>query len=265
MRKEELMKQGDMNVKKQQSPFETVTKKTAETLLCKFFGDQFPQMGHISREALVKGLIPHLQECYPKSEHITGGQLLWFAVDKNETPSYGKTIEKSKLKPVVLDLVTKDELEELKKGVKAKEHRKKRLVRLFQMSADQGGILTCADAASILHLSLSTVSCYIREYEKATGKIVPRRGTVHDMGPSLTHKKDICYKIIIEGKTVEQVARDTNHSPEAITRYVKDYKRIQVCLSKGLSIENTAYVAKVSKRLVWEYKKLIEENCLDKK
>jgi DNA-binding CsgD family transcriptional regulator len=258
------MKQNTSKAKSGQSPFETVGKKTAETLIGKFFDEQFPQMGHISRQALVKNLIPRLQECYPKSEHITGGQLLWFAVDKNENASYGKTIEKSKLKPVVLDLVTKEELEELKKGVKAKEHRKKRLIRIFKMSAEQGGILSCADAASILHLSLNTVSRYIREHERGTGEIVPRRGTVHDLGPSLTHKKDICYKIIIEGKTVEQVARETNHSPEAITRYVKDYKRIQVCFSKGLSVETTAYVAKVSKRLVWEYKKLIEENNLDK-
>jgi DNA-binding CsgD family transcriptional regulator len=246
------------------TPFETVRKKTSATMLSQFFVEQFPQMGHISRAALVKNLIKHLGECYPKNKHMKTGQLFWFAVDKDVKPGYGKTIEKSKLKPVILDLVTDDDLEDLKNKIRAKDFRKKRTIRLFTTSAEQGGILTCSDVASILQLSIPTISRYVREYEKETGKIVPRRGTVHDMGPSLTHKKDICYKIIVEGKTVEQVARETDHSPEAITRYVKDYKRIYVCLSKGLSIESTAYVAKVSKRLVLEYSNLIEEYNLDK-
>lgn len=249
---------------KRTPPFETVRKKTSETMLCQFFAEQFPQMGHLSRTALVKNLIKHLNECYPRNKHMKTGQLFWFAVDKDVKPGYGKTIEKSKLKPVILDLVTDDDLEDLKNKIRAKEYRKKRTIRLFQTSAEQGGILTCSDVASILQISTNTVSRYIREYEKETGKIVPRRGTVHDMGPSLTHKKDICYKVIVEGKSVEQVARETDHSPEAITRYVKDYKRIQVCLSNGLDIESTAYVAKVSKRLVFEYSKLIFENNLDK-
>jgi hypothetical protein len=36
-------------------------------------------------------------------------------------------------------------------------------------------------------------------------------------------KKQICYRVIVQGKSIETAARETNHSPEAITRYVKDY------------------------------------------
>ena len=38
-------------------------------------------------------------------------------------------------------------------------------------------------------LTAGTISRYVREHEKETGDLVPRRGTVHDMGPSLTHKR----------------------------------------------------------------------------
>jgi hypothetical protein len=36
--------------------------------------------------------------------------------------------------------------------------------------------------------------------------MVPRRGTIHDMGRSVTHKAIICYKRLVEQKPTSQVA-----------------------------------------------------------
>lgn len=238
-------------------------KKTPEAALKLFFEKQFPQYGELAREAVVRELMKLLEEFYPSNQHLKMGQIMWPVVDENETHGYGKSIEKCKLRPVFLDLITKSDIEQLVRGVKKKELKKGTEVRLFNQSKQQGGVMSCVDAATIMHLSPSTISRHIREYEKENEVIVPRRGTVHDMGPSVTHKRQICYKIIVEGKTVEQVARETNHSPEAITRYVKDYKRISACLAAGLTVENTAFVTKVSKRLIYEYAALIEEHNID--
>jgi hypothetical protein len=41
---------------------------------------------------------------------------------------------------------------------------------------------------------------------------------------------------------------------------VKDYKRILACLNKGLTPKDTAFVAKVSEKLVYEYMNLINKN-----
>jgi len=54
----------------------------------------------------------------------------------------------------------------------------------------QKGVLTHADVGAILRLSSGTISRYVREYEKETGEIVPRRCNIHDMGLTLTHKKN---------------------------------------------------------------------------
>jgi hypothetical protein len=69
--------------------------------------------------------------------------------------------------------------------------------------------------------------------------------------------------MIVEGKSVEQTARESKHSPEAITRYVKDYKRVLACLHKGLTPKETSFVARVSESLVFEYENLIQENQVD--
>ena len=79
------------------------------------------------------------------------------------------------------------------------------------------------------------------------------------MGPTLTHKKPIIRKLFLEGKTVGQVSRETRHSPEAIHRYIRNFRQVLLCRQKGLDEKETAFVVKISKRLVLEYYALIEQ------
>jgi hypothetical protein len=160
-------------------------------------------------------------------------------------------------------MIAPEDIEAMLKGEKAKLIRQRATVRLFEQAKKQQAVFTGVDVAIMMRLSPSTISNYVRDWEKQNQTSVPRRGTIHDMGRSVTHKKQICYKIIVEGKSIEHTARETKHSPEAITRYVKDYKRILACLSQGLTPKDTAFVAKVSENLIYEYVSLIEENQLD--
>jgi hypothetical protein len=79
------------------------------------------------------------------------------------------------------------------------------------------------------------------------------------MGPTLTHKKEIIERLFLQGKSVEQVMRETHHSAEAITRYIVAFKQVLLCHRKGLSTEEIAFAVKMSKRLVEEYQRLITE------
>lgn len=245
------------------SIYSPLERKTFKAALSKFFEDQCPQYGELARDTLVQHLQALVEKFYPSHNFMRMGQVMWPAVDEKETAGYGKSIEKTKLMPVFVDIITDDDIKKLANSVKKKDIRKEAAVRIFMQSKEQGGVLTGVDVASMMNMSPATVYKYVREYEQEKKVLVPRRGTIHDMGRTLTHKKEICRKIIIEGKTVEETARLTNHSPEAITRYVKDYKRISSCLAKGLSPKDTAFAVKVSENLVYEYQKLIKENDID--
>ncbi|MBN2686418.1 MAG: DUF1670 domain-containing protein [Pontiellaceae bacterium] len=59
-----------------------------------------------------------------------------------------------------------------------------------------------------MRVSAGTMGKYVRDYEWAFNEILPRRGTIHDMGPTLTYKRIICHKHIVEGKSIEQTARE---------------------------------------------------------
>ncbi len=219
--------------------------------------------GELTRKLLVSKVEELIEQFYPPHSHLRMGQLMWPAVDENETASYGKTIEKTQLKPVFVELISREDIEAILKGESKKRIRQQASIRLFNQAKSQGAVLTHVDVATMMRLSPTTIHHYVKAWEKEYNQIVPRRGTVHDMGPSVSHKRKICYKVISEGKSIEQTARETRHSPEAITRYVKDYKRIYTCLRAGLSPKDTAFAVKVSEKLVYEYINMIHENQLD--
>ena len=244
--------------------FGPLEKKTFASALNRFLQDQCPQMGgDLTRGVLVTQIQKLVEEFYPPHTHLRMGQVMWPAIDENETAAYGKTMEKTRLKPVFLDLIAQEDIEAVLKAEARPLIRQRATVRLFKQAKEQGGVLSCADVASLMRLSLATVSKYVRSWEKEKQEIIPRRGTVHDLGPSLTHKRLICYQVLVQGKSIEQTARETRHSPDAITRYVQDYKRILTCLRAGLSLKETAFAVKVSEKLVYEYLNLIHDNQID--
>ncbi len=129
------------------------------------------------------------------------GQMLWYAVAEDGKPSYAKRITETKMvmvaminNPVVLSMVSEDGIEGLKKGAGLREIKKGLPFRLHTEAKEQGGVLSELDTKVILKMSSSTISKNILNYEQETGEVVPRIGTVHDMGRSVTHKRLICQK-----------------------------------------------------------------------
>jgi hypothetical protein len=223
-------------------------------------GHDIPTLGELTATAIAERLEKLVEQHYPKTERLRMGQLLWVAEDELESAGYGKRIEETRLKPVVLDVVTREDIEDYLKGTGRRQLHQKKIVRLFGQAKEQGGVLGGADVACILGHRVSIVHKYVREYEKRSGEVVPRRGTVHDLGPSMSHKRQICYRVIVQGRSIEETARQTNHSPEAVTRYVRDYRRVLTCLKAGMSREQAAYASGMSGRLVKQYEDLSRES-----
>ena len=69
----------------------------------------------------------------------------------------------------------------------------------------------------------------------------------------------ICWKRYGEGKTSEQVARETCHSIEAVDRYLGQFDRVRHCRRQDLSEQETAYVLGCSRALVAEYRSIDEQ------
>jgi len=236
------------------------TKKGFKSALSLFFAEQAPQLGgELTRKAIVEAIIALIELYYPATDRMKMGQMVWMAVAESETAGYGKSLDKCKQQPVIVDVINDEDINDLLSGIAKKDRNKKVAVRLFNQAYEQKGVFTHGDVGSILRLSPSTISKYVMAYERETGIIVPRRGNIHDMGPTLTHKVMICTKMFKEGKTVEQTARETNHSEAAVVRYGNDFRRVLACKKEELDLEKTAFTTGLSKSLVKQYLDMMNE------
>lgn len=233
--------------------------KSFEGALSAFLERECPQLaGKLTRRVLVQTIAEMVRAFYPETSHLHKGQTTWVAVHKDAGPAYGKSIADTKLTPVVLDLVLPDEAALRANGEKLRDIKRDAAARLFNQAYQQDGVLTNTEVALLLKVSPSTVGKYVAQWEVERNQVLPRRGTIHDMGPSLTHKRIIIHKLFIEQHTVEQVARDTNHSFEAIQNYIGTFRQVLLCRKKAMTTEETAFAIKRTPRLVKEYECIID-------
>ena len=242
-----------------QTVFGPLQRKSFRAALARQLAEHIPSLGALTAQALADHLEALFHEYFPSPQRLRMGQVLWPAVAKHATGAYGKRIEQTPLQPVLLSLFTDQDLTDYLAEMPRAQLRRKIAIRLFDQAYEQQGVLTRADVAILLGLDPSTISKYVKEYERETRRVVPRRGTIHDIGPSLTHKRQICYQVLVLGRSIGQTARDTHHSPEAVTRYVQDYRRVAFCLQNGFSVDQAAFTAKLSPSLVQEYADLQTE------
>jgi hypothetical protein len=248
----------------QRSPtYAASERKTFHSTLCHLLQSEFPGVFGPMVTRLFADQINELYErCHPPIGHVKVGQVLWLAVAANELPGRHKRIENTRLVPVVLDLVTPQDIDDAAATGKRLETRRAKILRLFRQAYKQGAVLSHADVSLLLHLEASTISHVVLAHEKSTKEQVPRRGTIHDLGRSVTHKKVICYKRLVEKKPTSQVAEETFHSPEEVEYYVQCLRRIQLCSDNGMSLDEIALATKHSHSLIQEYLDLIEEFAL---
>ncbi|MDI6886957.1 MAG: DUF1670 domain-containing protein, partial [archaeon] len=151
--------------------------------------------------------------------NIDSGQVLWLGVKKEERQNYGKNASNTGIVPVKLTLLSPGDIDMLSSGFAMREVREIRMIRLFKEGYEQGGVLSNNDIALLLNVSPSTVSKQVREYMERTKEVVPTRGTVHDLGRAITHKR-IIIRLYLEGYLTPEIARMTKHSEEACDRYI---------------------------------------------
>lgn len=238
-------------------------RKTFHSCLCHLLQTEFPGTFGPAVTHLFADRIHELHErCHPPLSHVKAGQVLWLAVATDERPSRSKRIEHTRLVPVLLDLVTDKDIEDTATPGKRLQTRAAKVVRLFRQAHDQGAVLSEADVSLLLHVDPKTISRDVLAHEQSAKQSVPRRGTIHDMGRSVTHKAVICYKRLVEKKSTSEVAQETFHSPEDVERYVQCLRRIQLCNDNGMSPEDIAQATGHSPFLVREYLDLIDQLAL---
>jgi len=221
-----------------------------------FFAREFPSLfGPVIRENIANELITLFEKMNPEVDRIKHGQIFWNALDKTTRADSPKR----KYVPVKLTLVSEQDIEKLVKGESFVTIKQNAIARVIKEAYEQNGILSTRDIALIFNISDSNASLNRRNYEKQNNVVLPHTGSLHDMGSCITHKVEIIYKVIVEKKDPTQAAYETNHTQQAVDRYLNDYYRVYTLYNKNEDIDFIHSVTNIAKNVVIQYIEIIEK------
>lgn len=219
-----------------------------------FFEREFCGMfGPVVRENIADALIDLFNSICPESSRLKPGQIVWNALDKRTRADS----EKRRYKPVILSLVTDDEVSMFEKGSSVSTIRKNVMARMIKEAYQQGAVLSTRDLSLLLIFSASALSHQRIEYEKEHNTVLPHTGVIHDMGTTLTHKRIIIYKHVVEKKDPSIVARETNHSQLAVDKYLKDFNRVKTLVNDNKDINFIHHTTNISRQVIQQYLQII--------
>jgi hypothetical protein len=235
-------------------------RKTFKSALGRLLQTEFPGVfGPLISRLFTDKIDEMYARFHPPRQNFTVGQILWVGVAVENPPARNRRIEDSELVPIVLDLVTDRDIDDTIAIGLRPQVRSNKVIRLFRQAHEQGAVLSQADVSLLTNLHRSTISQIVLKHERECGEVVPCRGSIHDMGRSITHKAIICYKSLVEHKPTSQVAQETYHSAESVEYYVQCFRRIQLCRDSGMNKEDIARATGLSVGLVQEYLELFAE------
>lgn len=247
------------------SPRDTVKdrfeKRSLPNLLVrKFLTEYGYDHGPVIARAIVEDILETIERCHP--ERIPPKTVVWLAV-RREWKGQRKGLDVSDLVPVHLRLVTDEEIELLMSPMLRRESKacrafnRTRYARWCRDAYEQGGVLTLLDLSLISGLSEHYVGELLQEYEAQTGQIVPTRGTVHDMGPSVTHKAEVIRRWL-RRESPARIARSLKHSQSAVDRYIADFEKVRL-LAQKVPLDSLPAYTGLSKSVITQYVSLLRE------
>ena len=92
-------------------------KSLKNILLERFINKYGYDKGIVTANAIVDDILLLVETYYRYSDNsfLKPGQMVWHAVPVDELPAKGKSIAQTKLKPVVLDIISESDIEDFKK------------------------------------------------------------------------------------------------------------------------------------------------------
>jgi hypothetical protein len=206
----------------------------AHLLVHKFLTEYGYDHGPVIARAIVEDILATVERCYP--ERVPPKTVVWLAV-REEKRGQRKGLDVTDLVPVKLLMFTEGEVKlltdaQLRKDRQARRaFNRARFARWCFEAYEQGGVLTQLDLSLLSGLSVNYISHTLREYEDKTGEIVPTRGTVHDIGPSVTHKAEVIRRWL-RNESPAHIARVLKHTQDSVDRYIADFQKVRKLAQK---------------------------------
>ena len=239
--------------------YQRIKGKSLKNILIERFINKYGyDKGIVTANAIVDDILLLVETYYRYSDNsfLKQGQMVWNAVPINEFPAKGKSMAQTKLLPVVLDIISESDIEDMKTPLGHRELRIKKVERWTNQAYEQGGTLSQLDLAVLFSVNEFTAGNYVREYQSIYNRKLPTRGNVQLIGSGQTHKREIITDYL-NGYLVPSICQRTKHSKEAVERYIRDFEAVKLLASKFDDSNTISLVTRLSKNVVKQYLDLL--------
>lgn len=185
--------------------------------------------------------------------------VMWVvAVDADEPA--GKPIKDCRKRTVQLCIHRGHEDDILLRKQGPQAFRIARIPDVLQQAMSRGALLTREDLAyRVFFVSTRTISRDLAMIRKAQPDApLPLRGTVHDLGPVLTHREQIV-RLALKGRTMTQICTATHHSAGAVANYVSTFTRCAQLQQQEMLPAQIAFLLQRGEGLVKKYLAILRE------
>ena len=212
----------------------------------------FEQM-FVMADVLIDRFLAIIQESDVLHGPLEPFQTVVYGYDKRKKFEFVRRPYHLHLRPARVTIISAEELSQLCEGVSLPYLRGEMAVRILREAYAQDAILSFTDVALVLCQTPPHISKLVRDYKRDhPGEFVPHCGSVLDMGSTQTHKREAVL-LYLQGHLTSEIARQIQHAPEDVDRYICDYQRVIELAEEDKSTSQIRFVTGLSPRLVHEH------------
>lgn len=245
-----------------QRDFAPLQDKTLSNVLRHLFVTEFGYDNKVLfAEAMIQRILETLDAFVKPAAMLEPGQLLWMAVVRDGHKHAPQAMKETPQVPVVLDLLTDDDLQALSDGQSFVSVRRQRHARLLDQALAQGGVLAQTDLAALTLTSERMVGRDIAHVQQVEKRYLPYRGVVQDVGPTLSHKVEVA-RLLEAGYLEPEICQllSPAHDLRSVENYAQSYKNVLKLLERGFAPEEISSILSLSRRLVDQYIQIVKEH-----
>jgi hypothetical protein len=250
------------------------SKRTFEVALGNMLAKDYSLVGSERvRQMIVEDVLALVEQFYPPTERMRPGWVVFTGTKASGKKAYpGQEGGDHELVTIPWPLLLPEDVTthiEAPSGELGKKELHnlllRRLVRLVEhgLHHEQGPVLlTQADLSLLMGLKTEQISQLLAQARQETGKALITKGYYFDQGMRPTHKAQII--ALYEGGVDEAViAQRTQHSPQSVGRYIRDYERVKLLVERQIALEEMAPLTGMTPGVVKAHWKLLQQHRPD--
>jgi hypothetical protein len=216
-------------------------------------------------DVLIDRFLEIVQKADVIGGHLEPFQTVIYGYDKLKKFEFARRPCHLHLRAARVSIVTAEEIARLRDGASLPQLRSEMAVRILKEAYAQNVIFSFADVGLAMCQVPACIARLVRQYRAVhPDEFIPHCGSVLDMGPTRTHKREAVL-LYLQGHLTSEIARRIQHAPEDVDRYIYNYQRVIELAQDGKSVAPISFVTNLRPHLVREYIGLWKESEAMKK